>query len=61
MNELTWRQWAGQVATGMALVDADLRVRWFNPALAESLALGARSVIGQPLGDAKAPAPEARA
>ncbi len=50
MSELTWRQWAGQVATGMALVDADLRVRWLNPALAETLALGARSVVGQPLG-----------
>ena len=49
MSALTWRQWAEQVATGMALVDADLRLRWLNPALAESLALGARSVIGQPL------------
>ena len=50
MSELTWRQWAGQVTTGIALVDADLRVRWLNPALAEGLALGARRVIGQPLG-----------
>lgn len=33
----------------MALIDADLRVRWINPALAESLALGARSITGQPL------------
>lgn len=49
MNELAWRQWAEQVATGMALVDANLRVRWTNPALAETLALGARSVIGQSL------------
>lgn len=49
MSELTWRRWAEQVATGMALVDADLRVRWVNPALVECLALGARSVIGQPL------------
>lgn len=50
MDGQAWRQWAEQVATGMALVDADLRVRWINPALAESLALGARGVIGQPLG-----------
>lgn len=50
MSEQTWRQWAGQVATGMALVGTDLRVRWINPALAECLVLGARSVIGQPLG-----------
>ena len=49
MSELTWRQWAEQMTTGMALVGADLRVRWINPALAESLALGARSVTGQPL------------
>lgn len=33
----------------MALVDADLHLRWMNPALTESLALGARSLIGQPL------------
>ncbi|TAM38065.1 MAG: PAS domain-containing sensor histidine kinase, partial [Rhodanobacter sp.] len=33
----------------MALVGADMRVRWINPALAERLALGARSVTGQPL------------
>ena len=49
MDQLTWQQWAEQVATGMALVGADLRVRWINPAMAESLALGAFSVIGQPL------------
>lgn len=49
MSEQTWRHWAEQVATGMALIDADLRVRWINPALAERLALGTRSVIGQPL------------
>ena len=49
MSERTWRQWAEQLATGVALVGADLRVRWINPALAESLALGVRSVIGQPL------------
>ncbi|TAM42956.1 MAG: PAS domain-containing sensor histidine kinase, partial [Rhodanobacter sp.] len=49
MDKLTWRQWAEQVATGMALVGADMRVRWINPALAERLALGARSVTGQPL------------
>ena len=47
---MAWRQWAEQVATGMALVDADLYVRWINPALAEQLALGVRRVVGQPLG-----------
>ena len=50
MSGQTWRQWAAQVATGMALVDADLRVRWINPALAEGLALGAHSITGQLLG-----------
>lgn len=49
MDDLTWRHWAEQVATGMVLVDADLRVRWINPALAEHLALGARRLIGHPL------------
>lgn len=49
MNELTWQPWAEQLATGIALVGADLRVRWINSALAERLALGARSLIGQPL------------
>ena len=49
MSEQTWRHWAEQVATGIALVDADLRVCWINPALAERLALGTRSVLGQPL------------
>lgn len=50
MSGQTWRQWAAQMATGMALVDADLRVRWINPALAEGLALGAHSITGQLLG-----------
>ena len=43
------RAWAEQLATGVALVDADLRVRWLNPALAELLGSGMRSAVGQPL------------
>lgn len=42
--------WAEQMATGLALVDAGLRLQWINPALAEWLDLGPRSAIGQPLG-----------
>ena len=38
------------MATGLALVDAGLRLQWINPALAEWLDLGPRSVVGQPLG-----------
>ncbi len=49
MSEPSWRQWAEQMATGQALVDAELRVAWINPALAERLALGPRSAVGQPL------------
>lgn len=49
MNEPTWRQWAEQMATGLALVDAGLRIAWINPALAERLSLGPRSIVGQPL------------
>ena len=50
MSDLAWRTWAEQMATGLALVDADLRLRWLNPALVEDLALGFRSAVGQPLG-----------
>src|SRR6185312_2505395 len=38
-----------QLATGVALVDAELRVRWVNAALAELLGSGMRSAVGQPL------------
>lgn len=38
-----------QMATGLALVDAGLRVQWINPALAELLELGLRSAQGVPL------------
>lgn len=41
--------WAEQLATGMALVDAQLCLRWINPALSEWLELGLRSPLGQPL------------
>ncbi|WP_426701545.1 two-component system sensor histidine kinase NtrB [Rhodanobacter sp. Col0626] len=50
MSDLAWRTWAEQMATGLALVDADLRLAWINPALAEWLQLGPRSAVGQPLG-----------
>ena len=50
MDLSTWRNWAEQMTTGLALVDAQLRVEWVNPALAELLDIGPRSAIGQPLG-----------
>ena len=43
------KTWAEQLATGVARVDAGLRVVWLNPALAELLACGARSAHGQTL------------
>ncbi|MEO8779868.1 MAG: ATP-binding protein [Rhodanobacter sp.] len=49
MNDPTWPLWAEQMSTGLALADADLRLCWINPALAEQLGLGVRSVAGQPL------------
>jgi hypothetical protein len=50
MNDPAWRAWAGQMATGLAVVDEDLRLRWLNPALRECLELGFRKVLGQSLG-----------
>jgi len=49
MSESSWRVAAEQMATGLALVDAGLRLQWINPALAEWLQLGPRSAPGQPL------------
>lgn len=49
MSDLAWRAWAEQMATGLVLVDAELRLRWVNPALTEWLELGLRSPLGQPL------------
>lgn len=49
MKAQPWQRWAEQLATGVAQVDADLRVRWLNGALAELLASGMRSAVGQPL------------
>src|SRR5690242_5838238 len=49
MNEADWRAWAEQATTGLGLVDAQLRVLWLNPALAEALGLGQRRALGQPL------------
>ncbi|MEW5835933.1 MAG: ATP-binding protein [Pseudomonadota bacterium] len=48
MSNASWRPLAEQMATGLALVDAELRVTWLNPALAERLALGTRGLVGQP-------------
>lgn len=45
-----FRTWAAQLATGMAVVDAELRLCFINPALNESLALGMRGLLGQSLG-----------
>jgi two-component system nitrogen regulation sensor histidine kinase GlnL len=58
MNELAWRTWAEQMATGLVLVDAELRLRWVNPALTEWLELGLHSPLGQPLGILLGDAPE---
>ncbi len=49
MNTDAWRAWAEQLSTGLALVDADLRLQWINAALAELLGVGTRGVVGQPL------------
>ena len=49
MSAGDWRPWAEQMTTGLALVDAELRVSWMNPALAELWDIGPRSAVGQPL------------
>lgn len=49
MSDLDWQACAEQMATGLAVVDADMRLQWINPALAEWLELGPRSALGQPL------------
>ena len=49
MSNMAWRTWAEQLTTGLALVDAELRLQWINPALAEWLEIGPRSAVGQPL------------
>ncbi len=49
MNDATSRGWAEPLATGVALADAQLRLLWVNPALAELLAIGPRSAVGQSL------------
>ena len=57
MDAHAWQAWAEQLATGMARVDDGLRVAWINPALAELLGVGTRSVVGQAVGTAlRAPA-----
>lgn len=49
MESESWREWAEQLATGIGLVGADLRVQWINTAMAELLGVGIRSAVGQPL------------
>lgn len=49
MSEQVSRGWLEQMSTGLAVVDADLRVQWINPALAELLGLGLRHAQGQSL------------
>lgn len=49
MTETADRGWAEPLATGVALADGELRLRWVNPALAELLAIGPRSAVGQSL------------
>lgn len=49
MKPMAAPAWAEQMATGLALADAQLRVQWVNPALAAWLGLGSRSLFGQPL------------
>ncbi|WP_114240924.1 nitrogen regulation protein NR(II) [Dyella sp. C9] len=49
MSETADRSWAEPLATGVALADAQLRLRWVNPALAELLAIGPRTAVGQSL------------
>lgn len=39
--------WAEQLATGLAVLDADWRVQWLNGALAEALEVGVRGLRGQ--------------
>lgn len=49
MSKQPWQTWAEQLATGVAVVDAGLHMRWLNPALAEWLGSGMRSAVGMPL------------
>jgi two-component system nitrogen regulation sensor histidine kinase GlnL len=49
MRDLDWQACAEQMATGLAVVDTDMRLQWINPALAEWLEWGPRSALGQPL------------
>lgn len=49
MTDTADRGWAEPLATGVALADGELRLRWVNPALAELLAIGPRSAVGQSL------------
>lgn len=49
MSDPTCPLWAEQMSTGLALVGADLRLRWLNPALAERFGLWSGSAVGQPL------------
>ena len=50
MNAMGWGAAAEQMVTGLALVDAELRLNCINPALAELMQMGPRRAVGQPLG-----------
>jgi two-component system nitrogen regulation sensor histidine kinase GlnL len=49
MNAPTFPDLAERLATGLAVLDAELRVHWFNSALADLLEVGVRGLRGQPL------------
>jgi two-component system nitrogen regulation sensor histidine kinase GlnL len=50
MRDEGYRIWATQLATGIAVVDGELRLCFINPALNEALELGVHSLRGQSLG-----------
>ena len=49
MSTIDRHMWIEQMSTGLARIDAELRLEWINPALAECLELGLRSAVGLPL------------
>ncbi|MHC1480976.1 two-component system sensor histidine kinase NtrB [Frateuria aurantia] len=49
MTAALWPQWMEQMSTGLAMLDARLRLCWVNTAFAEMFEVGPRSVLGLPL------------
>jgi two-component system nitrogen regulation sensor histidine kinase GlnL len=49
MSTIDRHMWIEQMSTGLARIDAELRLEWINPALAECLELGLRCAVGLPL------------